>query len=279
MACDGSRGETDKGSIAEPLLRAGDPLPVEVVNPGGRAPVLIVCEHAGRAVPSAIGSLGISEADFADHIAWDIGASAVAHRLSESLDAPLVLQAYSRLVVDCNRPCDAPDCFPDVSDTVPIPANRAVSRADLLARYAAVHQPFHETIAGILDERGANMSLLLPVHSFAPRLRSDARQRPWEIGLLYNRDGRFAHRLMTALRMLRPSIVAAFNEPYTVADTSDYTIPVHGEGRGLEHVLIELRNSLIRDAEGQRGWADLLAAAVSHALAERAAAGRSAELQ
>jgi predicted N-formylglutamate amidohydrolase len=44
-----------------------------------------------------------------------------------------------------------------------------------------------------------------------------------------------------------------------VTDASDYTIPVHGERRGLHHVAIEIRQDLIADIKGQLAWGDVLA--------------------
>jgi predicted N-formylglutamate amidohydrolase len=241
------------------LLGRSEPDPVEIANPDGDSIFLLVCEHAGRAVPSALGDLGIAAAEMDRHIAYDIGAEGLARRLSVLLDAPLVLQRYSRLVVDCNRPFEAADCFPEISDGTAIPCNRGVARAERMRRFDEIHRPFHGAIAGLLDRRQSDMRtvILAAIHSFTPRL--GGRKRPWQIGICVNRDDSFAQHFTDAFVRANPAIRAARNEPYPVDDFSDYTIPVHGEGRKLPHVLIEVRNDQIIGSDGQERWAALIA--------------------
>ena len=115
------------------------------------------------------------------------------------------------------------------------------------------------TTASPTNSTGAEVgrpAILIAMHSFTPVFKSVA--RPWHVGLLYNRDPRVAAPLLDLLRPA-PGLVVGDNEPYSVTDTSDYTIPVHGEGRGLPHVGIEIRQDLITDAAGQRRWAELFA--------------------
>jgi len=244
------------------LLQAGDPNPVEWVNASGQSPILLVCEHAGQAVPALLGDLGIAAEDMARHIAYDVGAEGLARRLAELLGSPLVLQRYSRLVIDCNRPFEAPDCVVRQSDGTAIPANADLSGIDRRRRYEEIHQPLHTKIAAALDARqAANMPMaLVTLHSFTPVLRSTGAVRDFEIGLLYNRDGRLAQGLATSFRDANPNVTLKLNQPYIVDDLSDYTIPVHGEKRGIAHVLIEVRNDLINDDRGQQEWAERLAA-------------------
>ena len=202
------------------------------------------------------------------HIAYDVGAAPVARHLSHLLDAPLFLQPYSRLVVDCNRPLEAPDCFPEVSDGTPIPANAGLDPSSRKRRYDEIHQPFHAAIAGQLDARetvGAPM-VLIAVHSFTPRLAVNGIDRPWHIGLLHNRDDRFARTMLAGLADRAPDVTAALNEPYTVDDAGDYTIPVHGERRGILNVLLEIRSDLIGVRADQTRWAEVLAVVVGDAL-------------
>jgi predicted N-formylglutamate amidohydrolase len=240
------------------LLGPADPDPVEVVNPHGGSVVLLVCEHAGRAIPSALRDLGIAVGELDRHIAYDIGAEGLARKLSERLDATLVLQRYSRLVIDCNRPCEAPDCMPAASDGTAIPANCAITDADRSRRLEEIHRPFHDAIGSLLDRReGQRPTIIVTIHSFTPRLGNAA--RPWQIGVCFNRDGSFARKFMQAFQPANPEISAAYNEPYTVDDMSDYTIPVHAERRRLPHVLLEVRNDQLADDAGQQRWAGLIA--------------------
>jgi predicted N-formylglutamate amidohydrolase len=256
------RISTTVAAPADGLLCPGDPPPARLVPGDPCSPWLLACEHAGRAVPAALGDLGVAPAEMGRHIAWDIGAGPLARRLAARLAAPLVLQRYSRLVIDCNRPRTAPDLIPERSDGTEIPANRGLDARGREARWRAIHAPFHDAIAALLDRAQAagRHPLLVAVHSFTPCLAG--RQRPWHAGFLFNRDGDLAGRLMAAVGARRPDLRLALNEPYTVDDLTDYTIPVHGEARGLPHVLLEVRNDLIADGEAQAQWADLLAAAL-----------------
>ena len=265
MAEHSNRAETHAGGG---LLGTGDPPPLEIVNETGASRVVLSCEHAGRAVPGVLGDLGVPAVEMERHIAYDVGAAPVARQLSHLLDAPLFLQPYSRLVVDCNRPLDAPDCFPEVSDGTPIPANAGLDPTARRQRYDEIHQPFHAAIASQLDARDTaeTPAVLIAVHSFTPRLAVNGTDRPWHIGLLHSRDVRFARTMMAALEDHAQDILAAFNQPYTVDDAGDYTIPVHGERRGVANVLLEIRSDLIGTTADQLRWAEVLNTVISDAL-------------
>lgn len=264
-----SRGDTIDSDDLPGVLSSTDRPPFEVVNGEGRSPVLLVCEHAGTTVPVSLNKLGLAAEIFSRHIALDIGAAGVARVMAEAMDAPLVLQPYSRLVVDCNRHFQAADCFPEVSDTVPIPGNMDLTHGQKRDRYEEIHVPFHRQVEWFLDRPNVERkAVVVSIHSFTPSLKASGIARPWEIGFLFNRDDRLARRLMPIVERMRPAVVAAFNEPYRGSDTSDYTIPIHGERRGIEHVLIEIRNNLIDTPVGQAEWGALLAAAVSEAVSK-----------
>ena len=140
---------------ATTLLGPGDPDPVEVLRPEGGAVLFLTCEHAGRAIPRRLGTLGLDERHLERHIAWDIGAAGVARRLSAALDATLVLQRYSRLVVDCNRAPGAHDFVVTLSEDTGIPGNVDVPEGERLAREIEIFRPYHDTIRSLLDERSA----------------------------------------------------------------------------------------------------------------------------
>lgn len=248
------------------LLARDEPHPAETVNAGGASPVVLVCEHAGRMVPARLDGLGLDAAAMDKHIAWDIGAAALARDLSARLDAPLVLQRYSRLVIDANRPLSSPGCIPEISDGVTVPGNRALDDAARRARYDAIHAPFHGVVADLLDRRAAagQTSVLVTIHSFTPELAGV--KRPMAVGLLFNRDDRLAIALRNALTQTAPGEIVALNAPYNVDDDNDFAIPVHGEARGLAHVLVEVRNDRIADPDGQTLWAARLAGAITLSL-------------
>ena len=247
------------------LLGPDDPSPVNLINGDGDSPVLLTCDHAGHAVPARLGGLGVHATEMDRHIAYDIGAEALAEQLSARLNAPLVSQSYSRLVIDCNRHPSVPDSIVRESDGTPIPRNHDLPDWDRTQRHREIHAPYHDTIAQLLDERTAAgvPVLLFSVHSFTPTMAGQ--DRPWHAGLLFNRDPRMSHALMAVLETVSPDLTLGYNEPYAVDDVSDYTIPVHGEQRGIPHALIEVRNDEIAHDDGIHRWADLLTHAVQRA--------------
>ncbi len=247
------------------LLEPDEPSPVTVEREDGRSPFFLTCDHASNRVPRKLGDLGLSEADRQRHIAWDIGIAAVSRDLSEQLDATLVLQNYSRLVVDCNRTPNVTDSVPVISEGTRIPGNQDLGSGQRFARIHENLDPYQDRIADLLDDRddAGRPSVLIAMHSFTPVFLGQ--QRPWHIGILYNRDARLAHAKM-ALLAEDTSLVVGDNQPYAVSDETDYTIPVHGEQRGILHVEIEIRQDLIAEPPGQAKWAERLADLLPRAL-------------
>jgi predicted N-formylglutamate amidohydrolase len=240
------------------LLAADEPPPFTIDNENGRSPLLIVADHAGRHFPRRLGSLGLSNGECERHIAWDVGVGAVCCLIGTALDAVVVRQNYSRLVIDCNRTPGSATSILDLSELTPVPGNFGLSKRHKLARVREIFQPYHDRIATELDRRreAARPTALISLHSFTPVFETAA--RPWHVGVLYNRDPRFADILIELLHR-EEGVVVGDNEPYSVTDASDYTVPVHGEQRGLHHVALEIRQDLIADEAGQRTWAALFA--------------------
>jgi len=245
-------------ALPEKLLAADEPPPVLVYNADGRSPFLLVADHAGRLIPRALGRLGVAEADLRRHIAWDVGIAGLGRLLADALDATLIQQNYSRLVIDCNRPLDAETSIPDISEHTAIPGNVGLSGDAKTVRAGEIFWPYHQCIGAELERRRltGRAAALIALHSFTPVFKGVA--RPWHAAVLYNRDPRFAHRLMALLNAEKEFTVGD-NAPYAVSDVTDYTIPVHAERRGLHHVLIEIRQDLIAQEDGQRAWAVRLA--------------------
>ena len=242
----------------EMLLAAGEPSPVTVRNENGSSPLLIVADHAGNAVPRALAKLGLPDSELARHIGWDIGIDGVCRVLADALDAVLVQQNYSRLVIDCNRTPGSPTSIAEISELTPVPGNIGLSEAQKAAREREIFRPYHDRIETELARRrlAGRPAVLIAMHSFTPVFKGVA--RPWHAGVLYNRDARFAHLLMALLKK-EDCLVVGDNEPYSVTDASDYTIPVHGEQRSLHHVAIEIRQDLIAGEPGQQDWGMRLA--------------------
>jgi len=240
------------------LLGSEDVPPVFEDNAEGGSPFLLTCDHYGRTIPRILGDLGLPASELARHIAWDVGIAGVADALSKHLGAHLIAQRYSRLVIDCNRPPSAPSSIPRLSEATVIPGNEGLARDAAEARRKAVFEPYHCRIAEVIDRRLRENAptVLVSLHSFTPVYAGAA--RPWHIGTLYNRDTRLPPLLLKLLRR-ETDLVVGDNEPYAVSDETDYTIPVHGEARGLMNSGIEIRQDLIADPAGQRQWADRLA--------------------
>jgi predicted N-formylglutamate amidohydrolase len=237
------------------LLGQADVPPVHEYNDSGRSPFLLTCDHYGRLIPRVLGDLGLPESELTRHIAWDVGIAGVAEMLSRYLDAHLIVQRYSRLVIDCNRPRHVASSIPLISEATTIPGNEGISReAGSAAR--KIFDPYHRRIDEIIDAPApAHADDPGVAHSFTPVYAGIA--RPWHIGTLTSAT-RSPSLLLQALRA-KPDLVVGDNEPYAVSDQTDYTIPVHAEARGLMNTGIEIRQDLISDQAGEKAWADRLA--------------------
>ncbi len=241
-----------------PLLGRDDPAIYSIHRAQGASPYMLLADHAGQQVPQALQRLGLPQAELDRHIGWDIGIGGVTRALAARLDAWAIEQTYSRLLIDCNRPLASPTLIPEVSDGTVVPGNAGLSDVQRQQRIDAIHAPYHARIDAELAARAdaGRPTLLVMMHSFTPVMNGVA--RPWHAGVLYHRDTRFAHALLHALRD-EGDLVVGDNQPYSVSSSSDYAVPVHGEGRGLVHVELEIRQDLIADAAGQHAWAERLA--------------------
>lgn len=236
------------------LLQQGEESPFIAVNEQGRSPFVLICEHASNVMPKALGTLGLADAELTRHIAWDIGAERVGRLLSRLMDAPLLLQRYSRLAYDCNRPPESPDSIPEVSELTAIPGNRKLSAEDRLARAREIYRPFHDGVSAVLDRRaaGGQRSLVVSIHSFTPVYKG--KPRSVELGILHDRDTTLSSKLIKSF----PNVDARLNEPYGPKDGVLHTLNLHGFARGLQHAMIEIRNDLVATDRGQDEWAQRL---------------------
>ena len=248
----------DRADGTSLLLSGADVPPVHEYNASGRSPFLLTCDHYGRLIPQVLGDLGLPASELTRHIAWDIGIAGVAETLATHLNAHLVAQRYSRLVIDCNRPPDAASSIPRISEATTIPGNEGIAGEAVEARRREIFEPYHRRIDAVIDARLREdlPTVLVSLHSFTPVYAGIA--RPWHIGSLYHRDTTLPPLLIKLLRG-EGDLVVGDNEPYAVSDETDYTIPVHGEARGLMNSGIEIRQDLIAEPAGQSEWAERLA--------------------
>ena len=245
------------GTVAAQMLSIGQA--VRVTNPEGASPYVFTCDHASNHMPEKFGTLGLAAEEFERHIAWDPGALPVARLMADTLDATLIETCVSRLVIDCNRPLDAPNLIPETSETTTIPGNAGLSASERQARIDLAWQPFHEAVERTMEARLAagRETRLVSVHSFTPVYFGN--QRPWHVGIIHDEDERIAVPLIRALNGVAGIVVGA-NEPYSPADLVYFTLERHARSRGLACAMIEIRNDVIATGPEQARWARLLAA-------------------
>lgn len=253
----------------KPLLGADEPSPVTVSRPHGTSQFVLICEHASKRLPAALGDLGLSAEVLSGHIGWDIGALAVAERLSTLLDATLIAQRYSRLAYDCNRPPESPSAIPERSEIFDVPGNHGLDAIERAARTEALYHPFQDAIGTVLDLRRdeGRAPVVVTVHSFTALYFGRAREV--ELGVLHDTDSRYADHLLDAFT---PADHRTYrirrNAPYGPEDGVTHTLRLQALTRGLANVMIEIGNGLIDTAEGQNRLAALLAARLASALQE-----------
>jgi predicted N-formylglutamate amidohydrolase len=254
-------------NLNDPLLAADEPPAFQESQVEGHSDFIIVVDHASARIPRRLANLGLPDQELKRHIAWDIGALSVAQRVAQAIDAPLVAQNYSRLVIDCNRDPRVATSIPRISELREIPGNIGLSAPEIVARQFEIFDPYHRRIRELLDGRQATgrRVILVAQHTMTDIYKGD--RRHMHAAVLYNRDRRFAE---VVLRMLRRErhLVIADNEPYFVSDETDYTIPHHAEARSLLHVEIEIRQDLVNDETGQAEWAARIARVLQDARRE-----------
>jgi predicted N-formylglutamate amidohydrolase len=254
-------------NLSHSLLAADEPPAFQEFHIEGRSDFIIVVDHAGARIPRRLANLGLPDHELKRHIAWDIGALSVARRVAQAIDAPLLAQNYSRLVIDCNRDPKVATSIPCISELREIPGNIGLSPPEIAARRLEIFDPYHRRIRELLDGRQASgrRVILVAQHTMTDIYKGDRRRM--HAAVLYNRDRRFAG---VVLKMLRREgqLVVADNEPYFVSDETDYTIPHHAEARSLLHVEIEIRQDLVNDEVGQAEWAARIARVLQDAQRE-----------
>ena len=264
MGGDYSTGAAKREALLDALLEQDDPPAVSIINPQGASPFLLIGDHAGNLVPRRLGTLGLSDADRARHIAWDIGVGALGAALAARLDAVFVRQMYSRLVIDCNRDPHAADAVPATSDGTPIPGNAGLDQPARAARIAAIHAPYQQAIASeIARRRGAGIeTILVSLHSFTSALAGQG-ARPWDIGVLHDgRNDGFARHLLAGL-VGTADLIVGDNEPYRM-DATDHTVPRHAFPT-LPYVELEVAQRRLGTAAEIGWWCERLASALEAA--------------
>jgi predicted N-formylglutamate amidohydrolase len=241
--------------------------PFRTVTGDSGSGLVVICDHASNHVPAELEGLGLPADELQRHIAWDIGAAAVAELLAARFRAPAILCGTSRLVIDCNRDPADPAAMPEASDGTLVPGNHGLSVWPRAQRIARWFTPYHAEIARIIETAlaGDRDPVLLSIHSMTPVMRSYA--RPWPVALSWYQDRRLSVPMLAALRR-RIADPVGDNEPYGLDPAEDYSVPVHALRRGLRHLQVEFRQDLVADEAGAAHWAQLFGDALAEVVPE-----------
>jgi predicted N-formylglutamate amidohydrolase len=254
-----------------PPARVPEPA-VAIERAEASSPLVLVCDHASNHLPARYGSLGLRAGDLLKHFAWDPGALALSRRLSALLDAPLVFGCVSRLALDVNRQPSDFDLIVETADGASVPGNSGLSAAERERRVAEIYTPYHAAVEDLLAKRAqrGQRSALIAIHTYTPNLQGVV--RPWHCGVIFASDARLGEALVKGLRK-EDELVVGVNEPYAPSDRVYHTMAWHGEANGNPAVMIEVRNDLVANADGQRAWAMRLAPLLQSAVGKSLNAG------
>ena len=247
------------------LLTSQDPNPVEIIPASTPSPVLLVCDHAGDRIPLKLLEHSLSPEDMARHIAVDINAELVARVIAAEMNSTLVIQRYSRLVIDVNRPESSSELMPKISDGTLIPFNQNISASERKARMDEIYTPYHNRIRELLNERRNSPSALVAIHSYTPRL-NNGDFREWHIDLMSRTSMDFVHSLQNKFETALPNLNVGISKIFQMHDKRDYTLPHHGESRDIPNASIEIRNDMLASKEDIDGWGKQLASCLLAAL-------------
>jgi predicted N-formylglutamate amidohydrolase len=238
---------------------------VRMASQRSDSPLLFVCDHASNKLPAEYGNLGLSPDLFETHIASDIGAAEVTRTLASEFGATAIMARWSRLLIDLNRGPDDPTLVMKLSDGSIIAGNAGANVAEVKRRLESYYAPYHDAISHDIAAIGSlgRIPVIISIHSFTPVWKG--RKRPWEIGILWDRDARLALPLIKHLE--RAGFNVGDNEPYS-GELENDCLYRHGTMLGLPHVLIEIRQDLIASLSAAQALARRLKTVVERALAE-----------
>ena len=242
------------------IISKGEPKPYVIENEKGGARIVVICDHASNRIPKALGTLGVSAKDRKKHIAWDVGTEHIGRYIAQKTGAVYIHASYSRLVVDLNRGEKSNECMREVYDHIQVPGNTGLSAQHKKMRLDEIYDPYHAAIDALVTKRkkGKRLPLIISIHSFTPKM--DGQKRPWQIGVLWNREERLAQRLISTLIAHNPRLIVGRNEPYSLKakNVVKNTISTHAEARGLPYITLEFRQDLVNTKAKAEKWARLL---------------------
>lgn len=240
------------------MTAAGQFKPFEILEGDRSRGLVLLADHAMRALPDEYECLGLPPQEFQRHIAYDIGVEWLLRRTAALTGAPAITATFSRLLVDPNRGVDDPTLIRQVYDGTVIPGNYPLDDSERARRIRDFYQPYHDAVSALIASVAAESGmtpLVISLHSFTPSLAGTP--RPWHVGLLWDADDRAVRPIIEALAA-DPSLVIGDNEPYDGALPGD-TMNKHCTANGIPHALVELRQDLIASQRDAEAWAERLA--------------------
>ncbi len=232
--------------------------PFDIIEGDRSRGLVLLADHAGRALPDEYGDLGLPATEFDRHIAYDIGVERVTRQLARLTGAPALMANFSRLLIDPNRGEDDPTLIRQLYDGTVVPGNYPMDAEERERRLDRFYRPYHDAVGAMISsvhEATGRSPFIFSIHSFTPVMQG--RERPWHVGVLWDLDDRAPKALIDALSE-DPTLVVGDNEPYDGALRGD-TMYRHAIVNGFAHALIEIRQDLIADDSGADEWAARLA--------------------
>lgn len=216
-----------------------------VLGPRSLTPVVLTCEHASLRIPSIPAPDSGERRILRTHWGWDPGAWQVTRELSRRLKTSAVGGKWSRLWIDLNRRVDDPTLIRRDVDGVELSWNAGLDVGLREHRVLTYHVPYHEVIDRLIVRRlvRGRHPLLFAVHTFTAAL--DGRRRPFDAGVLYERDRGLAQRL--ARRLRDAGLRVRYNQPYSGMAGMMYSIDRHGKHHGLPCLELELNQDLFEE--------------------------------
>ena len=244
----------------------------KIVNNSSNRPLLLICDHASNYIPPTYQKLGLTADQLKEHIAWDIGAAEITLQISEILNSVAILSGISRLIVDANRDPSDQKSAPEISDNITITGNKDLTKINRENRLKKYFWPYHNAIKKQIDyfeeklDPYNNIPIIFSIHTFTQVMRLvDAKKRPWDVGVLWNRDPRVADILIRELTKHKDNLIVGDNQPYSGKEFY-YTLDYHAGGRGIPHCAIEIRQDLVNTPEGINYWATLISKILNNIL-------------
>ena len=263
---------TESSKLETKLLTDSEGAAAELINPNGKTPIVLVCEHASNFIPASLDNLGLDSEALLSHAAWDIGAYEMACKISELLDAPLVASRISRLVYDCNRSPESGIGIPSKSEKIEVPGNKNLSEDEINDRVKNVYEPFHDLLdKTVNDPKRLALSeqhetpTIITLHSFTPIYFDEV--RTVEIGLLHDKDDRLAKPMMREA-LKQTNLKVEFNSPYSPSDNVMHTVNRHATKKGFMNVMIEVKNDLLSNSSDINSIAFALSEMIKASLGE-----------